>query len=216
MNGSVPVQPNQYFRESALPTMQDDSGIHTRYSIEKGVVKAIYPDLWRVDIEPEAGGLLHKALVVGDVLPPVHTDTTEPSHVMFAHIGGRVEDVVCWPLPFRRMYGPETASDGKDRHFYQLNRQIVRVGDITIRITPNDELYIFDAESNDYCLYDMPNRTIHTIVPHIFMGTDSGTRYEYHKDDKVRLVIPKCLVGQTAVENADGISYTANQLLHLV
>lgn len=210
------MPPDNPFREAGLPAMTSDTGTHTRYGLNKGVVVATYPDLWRVDIEPEEGGLLPQALVVGDVLPPVHVNTTQPSHVMFAHVRGRVEDVVCWPLNFRRMYGPETADDGHDRHFYQKNRQILRVGDLTIRITPNNEIYLFDAESGDYCLYDMPNRTMHTIVPHIFMGTDEATRYEYHQGEQVRLVIPKALIGATAVQDADGISYLAHQLIHLV
>jgi hypothetical protein len=205
------------YRESGLPqTTGDVGGASSRYGLEKGVVTAIYPDLWRVDITPDGGGLLRKALVVGEVLPPVHEDTTQPSHVLFAHIGGRVQDVVCWPLTFRRMYGPETADDTHDRHFYDRNRKIVRVGNITIRITPDDEIYLYDAESGDFCLYDMPNRTMHTIVPHIFMGTDEATRYEYHRGEQVRIVIPKALIGETAVQDADGISYVAHQLVHLV
>jgi len=134
------MPPNLY-REAGLPRqLPDQGGEHGRHGFAKGVVRAIYPDLWRVDIEPEEGGMLSKALVVGDVLPPVHQDTSCPSHVMFTHIRGHVADVVCWPLNFRRFYGPETADDGHDRHFYQKNRQALRVGDITVRITPNNEI----------------------------------------------------------------------------
>jgi hypothetical protein len=205
------------YRESGLPqTTGDVGGNSNRYGFEDGIVTAIYPDLWRVDIAPNGGGLVRKAFVMTPWFPPVHIDTEQPSRVLFSFVDGRVHDPFCFPYPWRRMYGPETADDGHDRHFYQKNRHIVRIGDITIRVDDNNRIYLFDAESNDICMYDLNERTMHTIVPHIFMGTDDATRYEYHRDEQVRIVIPKALIGETAVQDADGISYVAHQLVHLV
>jgi hypothetical protein len=205
------------FRESGLPQLTEDiGGTHGRFALYKGVVRAVYPNEWRCDLESEDGGLISKALVLGDVLPEVHVDTENPQHVIFAHLRGDVMDPVCWILPFRRMQGPTEQDDGHERHFYQKNQQVLRVKDITIRITPQNEIYLYDAESGDYCLYDMPNRTMHTIVPHIFMGTDDATRYEYHQGEEIRMVIPKALVGEQAVANMDGITYLAQQLIHLL
>jgi hypothetical protein len=214
------------FREAGLPRQTYDSGgEHARYGFSKGVVRAVYPELWRVDIEPEEGGLLSKALVVGDVFPPIHKDTSQPSHVMFAHIRGHAADVVCWPLTFRRMYGPETGDDGKERHFYHRNQQIVRVNDITIRITPDGRVFLYDAETDDSAMYDINTRTFHVTGPHIFLGSDNANRIEYHRTDdagpppipaQVRIVIPKCFIGATAIQDQDGISYLSGQLLHLV
>jgi hypothetical protein len=204
-------------REAGLPQVTPDTGgEHGRYGIYKGIVRAVYPDVRRVDIEPEFGGLLRQAIVQGEVLPEVHIDTERPSHVLFAHINGNIHDVVCWPIDWRRTFGPETTDDGHERHFYHRNQQIRRVGDITVRITPDNRAYLIDAETNDYIEYDMNTRTVHVIAPHVFIGTNDETRIEYHADQEVRVLIPKCLIGATAVQDQDGISYLQHQLIHLV
>ena len=205
------------YREAGLPHLTaDQDGYANRYGLTKGVVRAVYPDVRRVDVEPEHGGLLRKVLVIGDVLPEEHVDTDNPQHVLVGFIGGNMHDAVCWPLLWRRTFGTETTDDGKERHFYPKNQQIVRVKDLTVRITSDNRIYLVDAESDDYIEYDMNTRTVHTIAPHVFMGTNEATRYEYHRDTEVRIVIPKCLIGQTAVESADGMSYLAQQLIHLM
>jgi hypothetical protein len=204
-------------REAGLPLVTTDmGGEHNRYGIYKGIVRAVYPDVRRVDIEPEQGGLLRQAIVQGEVLPEVHIDTERPSHVLFAHINGNIHDVVCWPIDWRRTFGPETTDDGHERHFYHKNQQIRRVKDITVRITPDNRIYIWDAESEDYAVYDMNERTFHVLAPHIFLGSDNETRYEYHRGEEIRMVIPKALVGEQAVADTDGITYLAQQLIHLL
>jgi hypothetical protein len=204
-------------REAGLPQVTPDTGgEHGRYGIYKGIVRAVYEDVRRVDIEPEQGGLLRQAIVQGAVLPEVHIDTERPSHVLFAHINGNIHDVVCWPIDWRRAFGPETTDDGHERHFYHLNQQIRRVKDLTVRITPDNRAYLIDAETNDYIEYDMNTRTVHVIAPHVFIGTNEETRIEYHADQEVRILIPKCLIGATAVQDQDGISYLQHQLIHIV
>jgi hypothetical protein len=211
------VQP---FREAGLPEPMDDSdGEHTRYSGEIGVVRKTYPDLWRVDIEPQDGGLIHKAQVYGDTLPEVHIDVERPSYVEYWCRGGNLQDIWCSAIPWRRLKGPESATEPEKR-LYHKHLKIQRVGDLTIRITQDGKkIYLYDAESNDYCLYDQDARAFHVIGPHVFWGTDDKNRVELHtetSDDRVRVVIPKALIGRTAVASTDGISYTADQLLHLV
>jgi hypothetical protein len=208
-----------WFQAGLPPLMPDVDGIYQRYSFQKGVVRGIDPDRWRVDIEAERGGLLHSALVIGDVLPPVHVDTTCPSHVVFTQMEGNIQDLICWPLPFRRFFGKETSDDGHDRHFYDRNLQALRVGNLVIRINADDEIWLFDAESDDYLVYKMQERTLHAIMPHVIVGTEAANRVELHTDtseDRLRVVIPKAFLGRLAVQDTDGISYTADQLLHLV
>jgi hypothetical protein len=205
------------FREAGLPLMTPDTGgEHGRYGIYKGIVRAVYEDVRRVDIEPEQGGLLRQAIVQGEVLPEVHIDTERPSHVLFAHINGNIHDVVCWPIDWRRAFGPETTDDGHERHYYHKNQEIRRVKDITVRITPDNRIYIWDAESEDYAVYDMNERTFHVIAPHVFIGTDKETRIQYDRAEHIKMVIPKCLIGATAVEDEDGVTYLQHQLIHLV
>jgi hypothetical protein len=209
--------PYSPFREAGLPQMTDDvGGGQGRYGFSKGVVRAVYPQEWRVDIESEEGGLITKALVLGDVLPEIHVDTANPQHVVFTHLGGRVMDPICWVLPFRRMQGPTEPDDGHERHYYQKNQQVIRIKDITIRVTPDNRIFVWEAENNDYLLYDMNTRTVHAMAPHIFLGSDTETRYEYHRGEEIRMVTPKALVGEQAVENTDGITYLAQQLIHLL
>jgi hypothetical protein len=211
------------FREAGLPrALPDTEGLHTRFGLYKGVVRAVYPALNRVDIEPELGGLVTKALVVGDIFPELHADTERPQHVVFAYLEGNIADPVCFIIPYRRMMGPDDGSgaDEKDRHRYDKNQQIYRVKNITVRITPDDKIYLFDAESDDYLMYDMGARTLHAMVPHVFLGTDTDDRFELHTgdpttQDRARLVIPKYFLGKTGIQDQDGITYIADTILHL-
>jgi hypothetical protein len=179
------------------------------------VVRAVYPDIWCVDVEPQAGGLLRYVQVYGDVLPHVHADRQRPSYVTLWHRGGEMQDVWCRPVTWRQFHGPEKSGE-EEKRYYHKHLQIERVGDITIRITPDNRIYLFDAETGDYCLYESETRTFHVIAPHIFLGSDEEDRIEYHQEDEVRVVIPKCLVGATAIQDADGITYLANTMIHLV
>jgi GpV Apex motif len=210
------VQP---FREAGLPDPMDDSdGEHTRYSGEIGVVRKTYPDLWRVDIEPQEGGLIRKAQVYGHTLPEVHIDVERPSYVEYWCRGGNLQDIWCSPLHWRRLKGPESATEPEKR-LYHKHLKIQRVGDITIRVTPDNRIYLYDAETGDIAMYEQGTRTLHIIGPHVFVGTDAKNRAELHTettDDRLRVVIPKAFIGKTAVASTDGISYTADQLLHLV
>jgi hypothetical protein len=207
------------FREAGLPDPMDDSnGEHTRYAGEIGVVRKVYPELFRVDIEPQDGGIIYKAQVDGNTLPEVHIDVERPSYVEYWCRGGNLQDVWCSPIHWRRLKGPESATE-PERRLYHKHLKIQRVGGITMRITPDDRIYAWDGESGDYCLYDMPNRTTHVLSPHVLVGTDSHNRIELHtetSDDRIRIVIPKALIGKTGIADEDGLSYTADQLLHLM
>jgi hypothetical protein len=210
----------QLFREAGLPPFLDDrGGIYQRYGRYLGIVRAVYPELWRVDIEAEDGGLLQMAIVDDDQLPETHIDDERPSFVEYWHPSGRVSDVRCHVIPFRRLQGPD-AADAAEKRRYDKHLMIRRVGDITLRITlDGKKIYLYDAESGDYAMYEQEARTFHVIGPHVFLGTDAKDRVELHtetSDDRLRVVIPKALLGKTAIQDADGISYTADQLLHLM
>jgi hypothetical protein len=211
------VQP---FREAGLPEpLADSDGEHTRYTGEIGVVRKTYPDLWRVDIEPQDGGLIHKAQVDGHTLPEVHIDVERPSYVEYWCRGGNLQDIWCSPIHWRRLKGPESATE-PERRLYHKHLKIQRVGDITSRITMDNRHYITDAESGDIAMYSQPARTFHFLAPHSFSGTDEANRVELHTEgkltDQLRVVIPQALIGATGQRDADGITYVQNELLHFV
>jgi hypothetical protein len=209
-----------FFREAGLPRqMPDVGGSHERYNTEIGVVRAVYADIWCVDVEPQAGGLLRNVQLTDSALPEVHVDGERPSYVEFWHRGGEIQDVWCRQVHWRRFPGPETAGEPEKR-YYHKHLKLERRGDITVRITPDNRIYLYDAESGDYCLYEQETRTFHVIGPHVFLGTDEADRLELHTGDpltnQIRIRIPKALIGQAAIEDTDGITYTAGQLIHLV
>jgi hypothetical protein len=213
----VPVDP---FREAGLPSqISDEGGPHHRFNQEIAVVHAVYPELMCADIQPLSGGMLYKAQLADHVVPDVHIEGERPSYVEFWHRGGEMQDVWCRRVHWRRFNGPETAGLDEKR-YYHKHLKIERHGDLTIRVTPDNRIYLVDSETNDYVLYDMNTRTLHAIVPHVFLGTDEQDRIELHTaappTNQLRIVIPKALIGATAVEDSDGITYKAGEVLHLV
>lgn len=213
------MEPYQQWREAGLPKLTDDTGgVYRRYGRKMGVVRAVYPELWRVDIESEDGGLLRMALVDDDQFPETHIDTERPSFVEYWYADGHAGDVRCHVQPFRRLAGPE-AADAAEKRRFDKNQMIRRVQDITTRITPDSRHYITDSEAGDIAMYSQPARTFHFLAPHHFVGTDDANRVELHTEgkstDQFRLVIPKALIGRLAIQDEDGISYTADQLVHL-
>lgn len=208
------------FREAGLPLQRlDVGGGHERYNQEIGVVRAVYPDIMCVDIQPQSGGMIYKAQLADHVLPHVHIDGERPSYVEFWHRGGEIQDVWCREVHWRSFVGPE-ATDAEEKRAYHKHLKIERRGDITIRITPDNRYYIMDSEKNDYIEYDQNTREVKVIAPHVYLGTDTQNRIELHTEgtltDQVRIVIPKALIGATAVEDADGITYKVGEILHLV
>lgn len=174
-------------REAGLPRMVDDThGYTTRYGFRKGVVKAIYPDLWRVDIETEGGGLLNKALVASPHFPPVDDGEKLPSHVAYSFFGGHVEDAFCIPLTFRRFHGPEVTGK-EEREYYNVHLHCERAGDITIRVT-NDNRWIIENEDGDYVELKTDTREIRVIAPTVYIGTTEDQRIEFKQDKAITLV----------------------------
>lgn len=208
--------------EAGLPSRApDEDGIYNRYGHGLGVVRAVNPRLWCVDVEPQEGGMLRAVQVEGDVLPEVHTNTDNPQYVVYWFMDGNLQDPWCRPLHWRRLRGPES-DDQPEKRKYHEHLQIQRVGDMTIRISKDGKkIWLYDAESGDYALYDQAARTFHVIGPHVFLGSDDKDRLEYHSDPQapanaqVRLVIPKFFMGKLGLQDTDGISYTPT-LLHLM
>lgn len=208
--------PSNLFREAGLPdVMADGGGGHQRYNQEIAVVRAVYPEIMCVDIQPQRGGMIYKAQLADHVVPDVHIDGERPSYVEFWHRGGEMQDVWCRRVHWRRFLGPEAEGEDEKR-YYHKHLKIERHGDLTIRITPDNRVYLYDAESGDYCLYEQQTRTFHVIGPHIFLGSDNADRIEYHKEDQVRVVIPKYFMGKLGLPDTDGITYIADTLMHLM
>jgi len=234
-------------REAGLPIpVPDVHGEQALLTGSRGVVRAVYPDRWRVDIEADDGSLLTEALVIGPYFPDVHQDGEAPSHVGYFHVGGG-PDTFCWPMPHRRLLGPhDTPADSADtgepeRRYFHRHGFIFRSGDITIRVT-HQGMVVLETEKNDYISLDTVTREVHIHAPTVFLGTDeqgnrieweqdeslrgfsplvilgteTGDRIEYRNEGHVHVVTPQCCIGQTGVQDADGITYLANALLHLV
>ena len=208
-----------YLREAGLPKMQPDTDAQTHMPYcGKGTITAVYPEQWRVDITPEHGGLLHRALVIGPYLPPVHEDTVRPSHCIYVQVGGFGEDVACWPLPHRRLLdlkrewtekegknsheqkdvGESAEAQGKDdepeRHFYHVHLHCERAGDITVRIT-DDARWIVESEAGDIIRYDQKRREVDILAPTIRAGSIEHTRIEYVRGEHVHVVMPIIRLG---------------------
>lgn len=234
-------------REAGLPPQVEDSHGERGFTTgATGVVRAVYPDRWRVDIEDAQGSLLTEALVIGPYLPELHQDGDAPSHVGYFHVRGMPE-VVCWPMPHRRLLGPHdlpTGQQGQDqpeRRYFHLHGYIFRHGDITLRVT-QDNRFVMESEAGDYLLYDAATREMHLHAPVVFVGTDeannrieytqdesirafqplillgteTGDRIEYQQGDHVHVASPQVLIGQTPAPDTDGMTYIANVLIHLV
>jgi hypothetical protein len=211
-------------REAGLPRLVSDEGAPTNLMyMAKGVVRAVYPDEWRVDIETDHGGMLHKAVVLSPYLPPVHQDLVQPSHVYFVHAYGHAADAICWPLTFRRLLDPErelTKEEGKNdhsqrdrgdtsdsegegdepsRHFYNLHVYCQRAGDITIRIT-DDNKWVVESEAGDTIRYDQKKREVDVLAPTVRIGSMEHTRVEYVRADHVHVVMPDIRLGTPTSE----------------
>jgi hypothetical protein len=206
-------------REAGLPKLVPDTGAFvTALRLAKGVVRKVYPELWRVDLEAEDGGIIHKAVVMGPHLPPVHKDLEQPSHVYFMHANGHAADAVCWPLTFRRFLDPErdltkeqgknprsqkergdlADSEGEDdeppQHFYHTHVYAQRLGDITINVT-DDNTWVIKSESGDQIRLNQERREIDLLAPTIRLGSMEHTRIEYVRGERVHIVMPEILLG---------------------
>lgn len=234
------------YREAGLPRLTLDLGGERQLILgSKGVVRTVRNDLRRVDVETEDGSLLTHVLVLGPYLPPVHIDEEQPSHVAYLHVRG-APDAWCWPIEWRRLQSPADQVPGQEgqevpeRRRYDLHGYVFRSGDITTRIT-HDHRWVIESEEGDYIQYDQATREVRVHSPSVYVGTEKETRREYQRDDyikdimddiyigtdtadriqynnheKVQIVIPKFLFGATGVQDADGMTYIKDTLIHLL
>jgi hypothetical protein len=207
-------------REAGLPLLVSDvQGEQTLVLSSKGVVRAVYPDLNRVDIETEDGAYITKALVLGPYFPEVHLDGDAPAHVTYLHVRGRPE-AFCWPETHRRLLGPQDTLEGQagesqpERRYYHLHHYIFRVGDITVRIS-RDNRFVIETEQGDYIQFDQGLREIRLHAPTMRVGTDEeqGNRLEYQQDESFRAFNPLVMLG---TETEDRIEYIQDQSVKIV
>jgi hypothetical protein len=198
-------------REAGLPpVIVDTYGEHFLVFGSKGVVRAVYPDTHRVDIETEDGSFIGKALVLGPYFPEVHTTGEAPSHVAYLHVRGQI-DAFCWPETHRRLLGPHdtlkgaTGQSQPERRYFHDQHYIFRLGDMTVRIS-RDNRFIVETEDGDYLVLDKGRREIRLHAPSVFVGTndEQGNRIEYQQDDSIRAYAPLVLLG---TETGDRIEY---------
>jgi hypothetical protein len=208
-------------REAGLPPLREDVfGEQALLTGSKGVVRAIYPDTHRVDIETENGSFLTQVLVIGPYFPELHAEGEAPSHVGYLHVAGQVE-AFCWPMPHRRLLGPrdtlksQQGQDQPERRYFHTHGYILRWGDVTVRIT-DDNRWLVETEQDDYIILNTQTRTIEAHAPTVFIGTDDATRIEYQQDKEIRMLMPKILIGDQALMDTDGLTYLKDTILHLV
>jgi hypothetical protein len=232
-------------REAGLPILEPNMRGEQLLTGAKGVVRALYPDLWRVDLETEDGSLLTYVPVIGPYFPELHADASQPSHVGYLHVKDSAM-AFCWPMPHRRLLGPHDSPPGAagasqpERRYYHLHNYIFRSGEVTVRITKDNRL-VFEGEQGDYIQFDVATREVRIHAPSVFVGTEDGSRIEYERDDLIRafapwvllgtetgdrleyhqgthvhVASPEVVIGATAVPDADGLTYLQGVLLHLV
>jgi hypothetical protein len=198
-------------REAGLPPLlSDDHGEYFLLLGSKGIVRAVHPETNRVDIETEDGSYLSQVLVMGPYFPEVHRDTEAPSHVTYLHVRGQAE-AFCWPETHRRLLGPhdgpatEETSGAPERRYFHQHHYILRLGDITIRISRDDRL-VLETEAGDYIQLDRHSREIRLHAPTVLVGTtEQGTsKIAYEQDDSIRAFTPLFLLG---TETGDRIEY---------
>jgi hypothetical protein len=199
-------------REAGLPQPRPDvAGAYGLLLGAKGVVRALHPERRRVDIEAEDGSLLSEVLVIGPYFPEVHADAQAPSQVVYVHVRGQ-PDAVCWPLPHRRLLGPQdrpadaAGQEQPERRYFHTHGYIFRHGDVTVRLT-DDNRYVIETEQGDYIILDTQQRQIRLHAPHVFVGTDDeaqANRLEFEQDESFRAFNPLILLG---TEVGDRIEY---------
>jgi hypothetical protein len=208
-------------REAGLPILTLD--IHGEQALlmgSKGLVRAVYPDTNRVDLETEDGSYLTQVLVIGPYFPEVHKDGEAPSHATYLHVRGQAE-AFCWPETHRRLLGPRDTLRGDagdsqpERRYFHLHGYILRFGEVTVRLT-RDNRYVVETEAGDYLLINAQTREIELHAPTVYMGTDNATRAEYQQDTHFRVVMPNIFMGDQALPDTDGYTYIKDTLIHLM
>lgn len=196
-------------REAGLPRLVSHvDGEHMLLLGSKGVVRAVYPETNRVDIETEDGSYLTQVLVQGPYFPEVHQEGEAPSHVTYLHVRGQA-DAFCWPETHRRLLGPQDTLAGPDgasqpeRRYFHLHGYILRHGDVTVRIT-RDNRFVVETEAGDYMVLDTQRREIRLHAPTVYVGetTDAG-RIQYEQDEVIRAFAPVVLVGTEVAERIE-------------
>jgi hypothetical protein len=197
-------------REAGLPPLYATAQGESMLLLgSKGVVRAVYPETNRVDIETEDGSYLTQVLVQGPYFPEVHQEGQAPSHVTYLHVRGQA-DAFCWPETHRRLLGPEDTLAGQpgagqpERRYFHLHGYIFRHGDVTVRVS-RDGRFVVETEQGDYLILDTKQREIRLHAPTVYVGetTDAG-RIEYEQDQSLRAFAPIVLLG---TEVADRIEY---------
>jgi hypothetical protein len=195
-------------REAGLPPLTPmPHGERRLLTGSKGVVRAIYPEEWRVDLETEDGSHLNRVQVIGPYFPELHEDGVKPSHVGYFYTRG-TSDAYCWPMPARRLLGRQDVPEGDsgaqpERRFYHTHHYIFRSGQVTVRITRDDRL-VLETEEGDFIQLNTKLREIRLEAPTVYVGTTDGTRIEYQRDDSIRAFAPLMLLG---TEIGDRIEY---------
>lgn len=199
--GLPPVDRGKEMAEYAngvAPLVEDDHAEHRQLQNGMGIVKKVYAEERRIDVEDQQGGILHKVLVLGPHLPPVHVDDDCPSYVVLLPLHSHAEDLAAFPLVWRRLKAPQDVKNGsqeKERHLHAIHVHCERAGDITIRVT-DDNRYLVETEHDDYIEIDQELRTIGVIAPTVFIGTKQDTRIEYVEDEHVHVVISDIRLGK--------------------
>ena len=106
---------------------------HFRFASNMGIISAVYPRTWEVDIRSEGGGVVTRALVLTPRLPEVSTDV-RPQWCLYGHAAHLQGQPWCVPVSSRLM-GPRTPT--RDQWVYYEE-----VGNFRITIDRANELEI--------------------------------------------------------------------------
>lgn len=102
------------------------------YAWHYGVVRAVYPESWEVDVAAEGGGIVQRVLVLGPRLPEVSTPD-RPQWVLWGTAAARAGAPVCIPISSRL---PAARTPRKDVVYYE------EVGNYRMTVTRANEFEI--------------------------------------------------------------------------
>ena len=78
-----------------------------RFALGQGIIQAVYPKSWEVDILSDEGGIVQRVMVVGPRFPEVSPQvpgavyTDRPQWAIYAHAAHLQGQPICWLVPSR-------------------------------------------------------------------------------------------------------------------
>lgn len=119
-----------------------------RFDLGVGRVVTVYPESWEVDLDAEVGGVVERALVIGQRLPEV-SSADRPQWCVFGFASHQHGGAVCWPVE-SRLPGQRMSRADLVEYDEILNWRftIDRSGNLELRNAKGDQLLQLRIQEN--------------------------------------------------------------------